>query len=366
MGATSTMGAMAEAPPEGSDGLDALDALLRKAHRHELVPLAEILDVRVEGTKLDDLVGAIGDTLRRRGANDLANIVLRRGQGPDYEAVLRQLAARMGVEATGDVEALEARLVSVQAGALEPVDEERAGIGTQLQHVATSPPVPLPGCLFLLWLMQPRYDLVTPAVLEVARLRAAVRHRVTVGVVGSPSSGKDAALAAIFGVQTGNVNPVAGSTKAVEIRRLEGPTALYLVNTPGLGDVLQEVTDQALEVMHHIDLYIYIVNAQGGVQSREKADYDACVATGRPVLAVVNKIDTLRPSDLDRYLADAREKLGAPPQDFLAAAFDPLPQLADAPIGIPPIRAWLAAHLEGLGKSARELPWMGAATSVQR
>ena len=170
----------------------------------------------------------------------------------------------------------------------------RADGPTGLMQLANDPPFPLPGCLFFLWYFRPHLDRVTPAVLAVGRLRQSVRHRVTVGVVGSPSSGKDAALAAVFNVHTGNVNPVAGATKQVEIHRLQGPTALFLVNTPGLGDVAEDVTERAKEILHHIDVYLYVVNAQGGVQAREKADYDACVATGRPVLAVVNKIDTLQ------------------------------------------------------------------------
>ena len=38
---------------------------------------------------------------------------------------------------------------------------------------------------------------VEEAVLEISALRQTVRHRVTIGVVGSPSSGKDAAIGAI-------------------------------------------------------------------------------------------------------------------------------------------------------------------------
>jgi GTPase Era involved in 16S rRNA processing len=193
--------------------------------------------------------------------------------------------------------------------------------------------------------------------LEVTRLRQQLLHRVTVGVVGSPSCGKDAAIMALFGVDTGNIDPVAGATKSVEITRLPGATALYIVNTPGLGDVMESVTEEARQVLDHIDLYVYIVNAQGGVQARELADYSACRATRRPVLAVINKVDTLRDSDKERYLADAQQKLGAPPADFLSAAFDPLPQLADAPIGVKEVHRWLHEHLIEAGKAPEDLTW---------
>jgi GTPase Era involved in 16S rRNA processing len=176
-------------------------------------------------------------------------------------------------------------------------------------------------------------------------------------VVGSPSSGKDAAIKAIFGIDTGNVSPVAGSTKEVEIQRLPGATALYVVNTPGLGDVVESVTEEARQILDHIDVYVYVVNAQGGVQAREKADWEGVRNTGRPALAVVNKVDTLRPSDRDRYLADARDKLRVGEADFAAVAFDPLPQLSETPIGVEAVQAWIAGKLVALGKDPSELPW---------
>ena len=183
-----------------------------------------------------------------------------------------------------------------------------------------------------------------------------MRYRLTIGVIGSPSSGKDAALRSLFGVDTGNINPIAGSTREVTILRLPRSTALYLVNTPGLGDVLEAVSEEARQILDHIDLYIYVVNAQGGVQAREKADWEKVVATGRPCLAVVNKVDTLRERDRERYMDDARQKLGVAKENFLSAAFDPLPQLAPGPIGVRPIHDWLAANLTALGKDPTELP----------
>jgi GTPase Era involved in 16S rRNA processing len=141
----------------------------------------------------------------------------------------------------------------------------------------------------------------------------------------------------------------------VAITKLPNASALYVVNTPGLGDVIEAVTEEARQVLDLVDVYIYVVNAQGGVQTREKTDYDDVVSRGRPVLAVINKVDTLRERDRDRYLADARVKLDAPEDAFLAAAFDPLPALSESPIGIEPIREWLRGQLRLLGKDENEL-----------
>jgi tRNA U34 5-carboxymethylaminomethyl modifying GTPase MnmE/TrmE len=208
-----------------------------------------------------------------------------------------------------------------------------------------------------LWaLLRPPPEKRVEMVVEVARLRQVVKRRVTIGVVGSPSSGKDSAIKALFGIDTGNISPVAGSTREVSIQRLPGATALFVVNTPGMGDVVEAVTEEARQVLDHIDLYLYVVNAEGGVQAREKADQGRCVATGKPVLTVVNKVDVLRPRDKDRYLEDARAKLGVEPQNFAAVAFDPLPQLAPGPINLGFVHDWLRTQLEALGKDPEELP----------
>lgn len=379
--------------------VDDLEELLRRCHRAELLPLAEVLGIRAVDLGLGQLARAIGITLRRRGAQDLWNMVLRRGEGPPYTEVLADLARRRGIPVDPDPELTERALleqwIETSWGELPQEERERVWRRLQLELPAPEegqqallsmqerlkqgarygagmaaltglrmlpllfpPLMPLAGVLAVAWFGRPRDEVLLPAVLEVSALRQTVRHRVTVGVVGSPSSGKDAAIKAIFGLDSGNVNPVAGSTRTVEITRLADATALYVVNTPGMGDIIEEVTEEARQVLDLIDVFVYVVNAQGGVQARELADYEAAVARGRPVLAVVNKIDTLRERDRERFLADARAKLSAPEDAFLAAAFDPLPQLSDVPIGLDAVRDWLTEHLQDLGKDPRELPWV--------
>ena len=364
--------------------------LLRKAHRSELVPLARCLGVDPGALPLDKLAAAVDRRLRRAGAHEIANAVKRKGDGPPYAEVLDGFGARHRMELPSDPEAAELAVLRwwldrfwsqmdadtrssvwtlMEGEAPPPADPSTAlaTIDSEDPHgyLVTRPglkmlvvaPTPAAGCLTMWFLGKPRDDLLLPGILEVAKLRQSIRHRVTVGVVGSPSCGKDAAIKAIFGIDSGNVNPVAGSTKTVEISRLEQSTALFVVNTPGMGDVIEEVTEAAREVLDLIDVYVYVLNSQGGVQARELADYQGCVASGRPVMVVVNKIDTLRERDRERYLADARQKLGAAEGDFFAAAFDPLPQLHDGPIGLQEVRDWIATELTGLGKDRSELPW---------
>lgn len=370
-----------------------LEELLRRCHRDELLPLAEVLRVNALGLGTGKLAMVIAATLRRAGAHELENLVLRGGEGPGYPRVLRELALRVGASAEPTLERTELAIMGAwlektrhtldaeQRAELEaffadpgtalvvsdrsPREEQQetgklVAVGTALRMAPLFIPLlaPITIAAGVWWLGRPKDRMLLPAVLEVARLRQLVRHRVTVGVVGSPSSGKDAAIRALFGIDTGGIHPVAGSTREVSIQRLPGASALYVVNTPGMGDVVEAVTEEARQVLHHIDVFVYVVNAQGGVQARELRDYRGCMASGRPVLAVVNKIDTIRDRDRQRYLDDARGKLGAPEDDFLAAAFDPLPQLSETPLGVEPVQAWITRHLVELGKDPTELPWV--------
>lgn len=376
-----------------------LAELLRRSHRDELVPLALALGVAHAGLGLGALASTLEGALRRAGGHQVMNL-LRRGQGPTYPKVLRHAAKRLELKVPPELddEALEMSLASAVVrkawDKLEPPARARAwgllgmdgepptngrraldvaksrlgrATGYQLAAVlagsvarfaglALLPLLPA-GALGALWYFgRPRLNTLLPALLEVARLRQIVRHRITIGIVGPPSAGKDAALRALFGIDTGNVHPVAGSTREVVIHRVPGATALYVVNTPGLGDVTEALSEETRQVLNHIDLYLYIVNAQGGVAAREKADWDGVAAAGRPALAIVNKIDTLRERDRARFLEDARQKLGAAPEHFRGVAFDPLPQLEPRPLGIDEVHAWLRARLVELGKDPAELP----------
>jgi small GTP-binding protein len=384
---------------------DSLADLLRRAHRDELLPLARVLAVNPNGLGFAVLCRNLDVRLRQVGGHEIANIVLRKGAGPTYGDVLTALAERLKVvlpPEPRELEDLELRILDrwladswdeltpeqrrqvwERLGLTDPLpgtggdaaEAAHARLGARFGYevatltsggpariagLALAPLLgPFAGVALAMWLFRPKDDVLLPAVLEVCRLRQTVRHRVTIGIVGSPSSGKDACIRAVFGIDTGNIDPVAGSTREVTITRLPGATALFLVNTPGMGDVLEAVTAEARQILDHVDLFVYVLNAQGGVQAREKSDVDAIAARGRPVLVVVNKIDTIREEDRARYVEDAQRRLGVPAEDLFAVAFDPLPQLAEAPLGVAAVRDWLADHLQALGKDRDELPWPG-------
>jgi GTP-binding protein EngB required for normal cell division len=353
-----------------------LDEVLRRCHRDELLPLAEVMRVSPEGLRRDRLARAIEHAIRVAGGFHPKELLQKRSGHHEWPELMVDLARRRGVEPAQSAAETEQLLLADwrQKGDMDPEVKKRLvaviGDGERPAEPLTAPVpwkplpvmgvalfigrlflpflIPLAGLRFMMWLFRPHDDLLLPATLLVAELRRRVASRITVGLVGTPSSGKDAAVKALFGLDTGNINPVAGSTREVCVYRIPGVEGLEVVNTPGLGDVLQALTDETRDTLDHIDLYIFLVNAQGGVRAREKDEWTRCVARRRPVLAVVNKVDTLRESDRPRFLGDVAQKLGA--ETVLGAAFDPLPQLAPSPIGVAPIRDWIDARLAEVGK----------------
>ena len=374
--------------------------LLDKCQRDELLPLAELLEIDAEPLGLSQLARAIDHTLRRAGGQGIANLA-RGGKGPPYDEIVRDVAKHLDVKEKGTTEELEELIVdawlartwdagdtqsrkvlqtALQLDTLPRLGRTATEIGHKLHgrswafqasvvagvtlglgvlsFVLRPLMVPLAG-LMALKSLGPELDKTAPAVVQLASLRQQVRHRVTIGVVGSPSSGKDSALRALFGIETGNVHPVAGATREVGVYRVPGATALFVVNTPGLGDVVEEVTEAARQVLDHIDVFVYVLNAEGGVQARELEDFTACLATRKPVIVCVNKIDTLRPNDRQRYLLDAREKLGRRGFGFVPCAFDPLGPISEQPINTDLVHDWLVATLTRLGKDPDEIPELG-------
>ncbi len=363
-----------------------LGEVLRRCHRDELVPLASALKLPVGSRGRDAMATAVERTLRAAGAAEIGNLVLRKGEGPPYLEVVAGLARRLGIVPAETAPETERRILAWWRQNGQPRPTERSRIDgllgmNALERLRDMPPedvkspvkvvgsalllILMRGFLFFLgpviamrliwWLAHPRDAILLPAVLALAELRATVDRRFTVGLLGPPSVGKDAAVKALFGLDTGNVSPIAGSTKTVSIFPIPGADGLEVVNTPGLGDVVQALTEETRGVLDHIDVFIFLVNAQGGVRTREKEEWARCSARRRPVLVVVNKIDTLKVADRERFVADTAVKLGVPREQVVAASFDPLPQLMPAPMGIEPVRAWLVARIAETGRPTRWL-----------
>lgn len=182
----------------------------------------------------------------------------------------------------------------------------------------------------------------------------ALSENVVVAFLGSASSGKDAAIRALFGVDFGQVDPVPGSTDRVRVALLDPGRRVVLVNAPGFGDLRAEVEAAARKLVDRMDVAVYVLSCEGGATADEKANIDSLCATGRPFLVCLNKIDLVRPHQRTELVRDTLARLGIDrSQDMpgvAVTAFDPLPALADAPIGLETVVTWLMKTLREQGK----------------
>ncbi|NOY28513.1 MAG: DUF697 domain-containing protein [Oligoflexia bacterium] len=196
---------------------------------------------------------------------------------------------------------------------------------------------------------------------------SSLSQQLVVAFLGSASCGKDAAIRAIFGIDFGQIDPIPGSTDRVRVSPMDAARNVLVVNAPGFGDLRQGVESAARGVLDHLDLAVYIVNCDGGASIDERRDLDAIRGLGRPVLVCLNKIDLIRPHQREAFIQTTLVQLGVERVDAVVTAFDPLPALADRPLGVDAVIHWIHQKLEDDGKAllfAKQLRNKAAACEV--
>ncbi len=187
--------------------------------------------------------------------------------------------------------------------------------------------------------------------LAAVEIRSALQQKLAVAFTGSASSGKDSAIRALFGIDFGQIDPIPGSTERVRVAPVDAEGNVFVVNTPGFGDVRKEVDQRAREILEQIDLVVYVLNCDGGATIDERRDLDAIRTLGRPTLVCLNKIDLIRPHQREMFVDATLRQLGTDPKDAVVTAFDPIPALSDEPVGVEEVITWIHGHLEANGKA---------------
>lgn len=184
-----------------------------------------------------------------------------------------------------------------------------------------------------------------------SQIAQSLSHHLVLAFLGSASSGKDAAIRALFGIDFGQIDPIPGSTARVRVAPLDPNRQVLVVNAPGFGDVRASVDLAARQVLDDVDVAVYLVNADGGATIDERRDLSEIRAAGRPVLVCINKIDLIRPHQREPFVRATLAQLGIPEEMVVVTAFDPLPALSDTPIGVGRVIRWIHRTLSEQGKS---------------
>ncbi len=180
------------------------------------------------------------------------------------------------------------------------------------------------------------------------RIKKSLEQNLIIAFLGTGSSGKTSAIKALFDIDLGDISPIAGSTKDVKV--IPVSKNVYIVDAPGFGDIKKEVSDKAKQICDDTDIFIYILNAEGGYKEQEKNDYEQLKSFGKDVLVVVNKIDLIRKDDLNDFVQDLKEKMGVEEENLILAAFNPLPRISKEQINVDKVMDWITTEIETKGK----------------
>lgn len=198
-------------------------------------------------------------------------------------------------------------------------------------------------------LLGPAYRKTIPAIVHIAALRQMVINRINIGIVGDGSVGKDSLFKSVFGINTENVSPIAGSTKDIEIYPLEDTGTINLINFPGFNDVKTDVNALIENHLHHTDVFLMVVDLTRGVSGVDVAILNKLKRFEHPILVCLNKVDMVRPANKESLLKTAKERLGE--VDMLETAFDPDERLSQTgPIGSEEVFNWVKCKLDDAGK----------------
>lgn len=200
----------------------------------------------------------------------------------------------------------------------------------------------------------PAYRKTVPAIVHIALLRQMTINRLNIGIVGDGSVGKDALLMSVFGIDTDNVNPIAGSTEDAEIYSLGDTGAINVVNFPGFNDVRPHVNELTNDQLHHTDVFLMVLDLNRGVSGTDVEILKTLKSFGTPILICLNKIDIVRPKNKDFLLKAAKDRLGD--CEMIETAFDPDERVhKEGPIGAEKVFDWVKRKLEEDGKETDHL-----------
>lgn len=207
--------------------------------------------------------------------------------------------------------------------------------------------------------------------LEQRRLRVAVFGRVGVG--------KSSLLNALLGERAFDTDVAHGCTRrqssALWHQPVQGLQAVELVDTPGIDEIAAAGRARlASRVAHGADLVLLVIDSD--LTSVEREALEPLVASGKPLLLVLNRSDCWPASELDQLITSIRRRLPtglALDPITVAAAPREATLLADgrvrseaAPPRIAPLRRALVQLLEQQGELLLALNALAAAERLQQ
>lgn len=207
------------------------------------------------------------------------------------------------------------------------------------------------GAWLLVDLAGPAFRKTVPSVVHVATLRQTLLNRVSIGVVGDGSAGKDSLMQYAFNLPA-DIDPIAGSTEEAKAYALGSTRTAEIINYPGFNDYRPAVNRRTDEMLRHTDAFIVVIDVNGGISGGDQALLKKVRTFGKPVLVCLNKWDLIRDAKHATSVRKAAlERLGTD-VEMVETVFDPHPSLKKPHTGRKAIVGWVCDQLEAAGKSS--------------
>ena len=137
------------------------------------------------------------------------------------------------------------------------------------------------------------------------------KKELIIALYGSVNSGKSSTINALTGQKIADVKAVAGWTPDVKLYPFPKHENVRISDTPGLEDINEENSARAEEfVEKDADIILFFINAGVGASKPTVDAYNELYALGKPIIAVLNKIDILTPDEQEEMEQDIKDKMG--------------------------------------------------------
>ena len=124
------------------------------------------------------------------------------------------------------------------------------------------------------------------------------------------NSGKSTTINALTGRKLADVKAVAGYTKEIQLYQFSKD--VYITDTPGLEDINEEkskLTQKFIE--RDTDIILFFFNASVGASKSTVDAYNKLHTLRKPIISVLNKIDSLTLDAQEEMEQDIKDKTGA-------------------------------------------------------
>ncbi len=145
---------------------------------------------------------------------------------------------------------------------------------------------------------------------QTKEFKVIAQSKLIISLIGEANAGKSATINALTGRKLSEVHPIAGWTKQIALHQYA--ENVFIADTPGLNEMRTLVLGtQAKEfVEKDADIILFFVNAASNRSPEEAKAFKAILSLKKPIIVVLNKIDTIEVEAIPLVVEDLKQRFG--------------------------------------------------------